>query len=354
MVSAGAAPQPDRERLWAEIEEQPAALSRLLGGQARAVAEVARAAERRAPGPIVLVARGSSDNAAIYGRYLFEICNQRLVSLASASEVTLYESGPALGGCLVIGVSQSGRGEDVVTYVRAARERGALTAAIVNDSNSPLASAAEWVLDCAAGPEVSVPATKTVTTQMLVLAMLSQALADPGTDFKVLAGVPGAAETALARRDAAGAAAARLRERSADAVIGRGFAFPVGLELALKLKETAREPAEPFSAADFFHGPIALVDPRFAAVVVDVGGRSTAPAERAAAEVERRGGHLLRLRAGRVGGPEGALALDVDLDEPFAPIPALVLGPLLAVSLAEARGLDPARPRGLTKVTSTR
>src|SRR5439155_61819 len=153
-----------------------------LERQRDAVRDVAQAIRQREPSAIVLVARGSSDNAAVYGRYLFEVCNRQLTSLAAPSGLTLYGRGPRLDQTAVIGVSQSGHGEDVIAYVREARQQGAVTVAIVNDEQSPLAQTAEWVLACLAGLELSVPATKTVTAQMTLLAMLSAALEDPDAD----------------------------------------------------------------------------------------------------------------------------------------------------------------------------
>src|SRR5207302_2997338 len=135
--------QTELDLLLEEIHEQPAITQRLLKNQTQAVRDVARTIRRRQPSTIVLVARGSSDNAAVYGRYLFEICNRRLTSLAAPSTLTLYGKGPRLDQTVVIGVSQSGQGEDVVAYVRAARAPGAATVAIVNDDSSPLAQAPE-------------------------------------------------------------------------------------------------------------------------------------------------------------------------------------------------------------------
>lgn len=348
----------DLQRLLAEIHEQPEVVARLLEQQAEPVRAVAAAIQQRDPRAIVLVARGSSDNAAIYGRYLFEICNRRLTSLAAPSSVTVYHTGPRLAETVVLGVSQSGRGEDVVTYVRQAREDGAATVAIVNDPESPLAESAEWVLDCQAGPEVSVPATKTVTAQMMLLALLSSWLADRRDGRAALASLPDALRQALGLRSAVADLARRLAPTTIGSVIGRGFAFPPALEIALKLKETSYTRAEPFSAADFLHGPVALVEERYSALVVDVGGRSTPEALAIARAVAERGGQPVLLRAGydvRTPVPEPfSLALEVPVPEPYAPIVVLVIGQLLAVELALARGLDPARPRGLRKVTSTR
>ncbi|HEY3110319.1 MAG TPA: SIS domain-containing protein [Chloroflexota bacterium] len=333
-------------RLRDEIGEQPAAIARVLARQGAAVWAVAREIERRAPPAAVFVARGSSDNAAVYGRYVLEVRNRLLTSLAAPSTVTLYGAGPALAGTVAVAVSQSGRGEDVRAYLAYARAAGALTVAVVNDPSSPVAAAADAVLDCLAGPELSVPATKSVTTQMTVLAMLSAALAGEGASS--LAALPAAVERALAAAPRVGRLADALAPFDALAVVGRGFAYPAALEIALKLKEAARVRAEPFSAADFQHGPVTLADRSHPALVCDVGGRSAAEARAAIARVRRQGGASLRLRA-----PPGAVASG-QLAEHLAAIPAVVLGQLLAVELGLRRGVDPASPSGLAKVTSTR
>jgi glutamine---fructose-6-phosphate transaminase (isomerizing) len=345
------------ERLQAEIDEQPDVVQRLLDRQLDAVRDVARTIREKDPAAIVLVARGSSDNAAVYGRYLLEVCNRRLTSLAAPSGLTLYGRGPRLDQTVVIGVSQSGQGEDVIAYVREARAQRATTVAIVNDEGSPLAMAAEQVLGCLAGPELSVPATKTVIAQMTLLAMLSSVLDDDTSGAAALMAVPEAVRAALARRDAAALLAQLLASTNVGSVIGRGFAFPPALEIALKLKETSYTRAEPFSAADFLHGPMALVEPGYSALVIDVGGRSSDAAQAVVHTIRQRGGQPALLRAGDVSPGDAdvpGLSLVASVGEPYAPIVALVLGQLLAVELALARDLDPAQPRGLRKVTSTR
>jgi glucosamine--fructose-6-phosphate aminotransferase (isomerizing) len=203
-----------------------------------------------------------------------------------------------------------------------------------------------------------VPATKTVTAQMTLLAMLSCALtgADPAVDQ--LRELPSAVSSALDRRPAAARLARTLAATSVGSVIGRGFAFPVALEIALKFKETSYTRAEPFSAADFLHGPVALVQPGYAALLVDVGGRSSQSAVESVAAIRARGGLAALVRAGELSGPLAEdppnVSLEAPVAEPFAPIVAMVLGQLVAVELALALGIDPARPRGLRKVTSTR
>jgi len=342
--------------LLAEIGDQPSVVARLLNEQVDAVREIARIIRKRDPSAIVLVARGSSDNAAVYGRYLFEVCNRRLTSLAAPSGLTLYGRGPRLDQTAVIGVSQSGQGEDVVAYVREAREQGAITVAIVNDETSPLAQTAEWVLACLTGPEVSIPATKTVTAQMTLLALLSSSLEQLDRAADALDGLPSALRAALELRPFAAELSRVLAPTTLGSVIGRGFAFPPALEIALKLKETSYTRAEPFSAADFLHGPVTLVEPNYSALLVDVGGRSSQAAVEIADAVRQRGGQAAMIRAGELGAESDLpnLSLAVPVSEPIAPIVALVLGQLFAVELALARGLDPARPRGLRKVTSTR
>jgi glutamine---fructose-6-phosphate transaminase (isomerizing) len=345
------------ERLRAEIDEQPDVVQRLLERQLGSVRELADVIRQRDPAAIVLVARGSSDNAAVYGRYLLEVCNRRLTSLAAPSGLTLYGRGPRLDRTVVIGISQSGQGEDVIAYLREARAQGAATVALVNDEASPLAQTAERVIACLAGPELSIPATKTVIAQMTLLAMLSSVL-DPGTSAtSALAQLPETLRAALAQREAAARLARSLASSTLGSVIGRGFAFPPALEIALKLKETSYTRAEPFSAADFLHGPMALVEPGYSALVVDAGGRSGEAAVDLARTIQQRGGQPALLRAGDLVPLEGDLpnvSLPASIGEPYAPILVLVLGQLFAVELALARGLDPARPRGLRKVTSTR
>jgi glucosamine--fructose-6-phosphate aminotransferase (isomerizing) len=225
---------------------------------------------------------------------------------------------------------------------------------VVNDPQSPLAREAEWILECRAGPEESVPATKTVTAQMLFLALLSAAWR--GDDLRELLNLAPEVRGALSREEEARSLAAHLAHLEDVSVIGRGFAYPVALELALKLKEMARLHAEAFSSADFLHGPVALIGPTHRALVLDAGGASTSNALEAARTVHRRSTEAYLVRAGRFHGFRDAPALthSADIDEHLAPIVLLPLAQRLALEIAVARGLDPSRPPGLAKVTSTR
>jgi glutamine---fructose-6-phosphate transaminase (isomerizing) len=345
---------PELDRLLHEIGEQPDVVARLLDQQRAAVREVARTIRLRETSAIVLVARGSSDNAAVYRRYLLEVCNRRLTSLAAPSGLTLYGRGPRLERTVVIGVSQSGQGEEVVAYVREARRQGAVAVAIVNDEHSPLAETAECVLACPAGPELSVPATRTVTAQMTLLAMISRAL-DDDADSPGLELLSDGLRAAVSQRPGAARLAGLLAGTTLGSVIGRGLRVSGGARDCAEAQGASYTRAEPFSAADFLHAPVALVDAEYSALVIDVGGKPGEAALESARTVRQRAGQVAMVRAGRIheqiDQPSPSLAAPIA--EPFATIVALVLGQLLAVELALALGLDPARPRGLGKVTST-
>ncbi|HEY8209317.1 MAG TPA: SIS domain-containing protein [Myxococcaceae bacterium] len=343
------------ERLLAEMAEQPEVVRRILRQAPPAIDRVVDRLRAAGPWSLVLCARGSSDNAAVYGRYLLEIRARRVVSLAAPSTITLYGSGPTLARAAVIGVSQSGRGEDVVAFLKSAHEQGALTVAVVNAPVSPLSQYADFVLELDAGEEISVPATKTLVAEMTMMAMLAETMA--GSPPSLMQALPDAVERALQLRPQARELAQHLARVQTAAVVGRGFGYAAALETGLKLKEMAGVHAESFSGADFFHGPVALISSDHPVLLIDVGGASTAPALATAEEIHRRGGSPLLLRAGEfrpTAQPYPTLQLPLrDLPEAFAPIPAVVLGQLLAYETGLLRGISPASPRGLQKITST-
>lgn len=343
------------DRLLAEMAEQPQVVRRLLQQAPPAIGRVVDRLRAAGPWSLVLCARGSSDNAAVYARYLLEIRARRIVSLAAPSTITLYGSGPTLSRAAVIGISQSGRGEDVVAFLKSAHEQGAVTVAVVNAPVSPLSQYADFVLELDAGEEVSVPATKTLVAEMTMMALLAEALA--GAPPSLMHGLPDAVDGALALRPQARALAEHLARVQTCAVVGRGFGYPAALETGLKLKEMAGIHAESFSGADFFHGPVTLIGTNHPVLLIDVGGASTAPALATAEEIHRRGGCPLLLRAGEFRPtplPYPTLQLPLlDLPEPYAPIPAVVLGQMVAYEAALLRGVSPASPRGLQKITST-
>ncbi len=323
-----------------EIAEQPDVVARLLAqgaAPAQAVAERIRDAGSRG---FAIAARGSSDNAALYAKYLFGVRNQALVALAAPSLFTHYARPPRLDGQCVLGISQSGESPDVITVIEEARRQGSLTVAITNIANSKLAQAAELVLPLGAGEEVSVPASKTYTASLVALAMISQAL-DPDPAFEsALRRVPIAIVRALeSEEDLAALVPPLLGPRAI--VLGRGFNFSTAEELALKLSETSYVLARAWSVADFEHGPIAIVEAGLPVVVIDGGGPVASDLDSISARLEAKGCQVLRLS-------------DVSgLPEELTPVPLAVQGQLLAHSVAVARGIDPDRPRTIQKVTRT-
>ncbi|HET7419776.1 MAG TPA: SIS domain-containing protein [Candidatus Dormibacteraeota bacterium] len=327
-------------RFQAEIEEQPEVAARLLERGAMAAREVGRRIREQSPRGFVIAARGSSDHAALYAKYLFGARNGMLVALAAPSLFTHYDHPPRIDGNCVIGISQSGESPDVIAVVDEGRRQGALTLAITNEAGSKLARAAELVLTLEAGPELSVPASKTYTASLLALAMVSQAT-DPEPEFeRALANVPDAIRAVLHAGSRVEECVAPLMGPRA-VVLGRGFNFSTAEEVALKLSETSYVLARAWSLADFEHGPIAIVEAGLPVLIVDGGGPVAAGLASLRQKLEGKGCHVLYLRD------------ESGLPEELTPITLAVLGQLLAHQVAVAKGMDPDRPRTIQKVTRT-
>jgi glutamine---fructose-6-phosphate transaminase (isomerizing) len=345
-----------RSLFESEIREQPAVLGRLVSGARARVEEVASAIRDRAPSFALFAARGSSDNAARYAVYLLGAHNQLAVGLAAPALHTLYGAPPRVDGALVVAVSQSGQSPDVRAVLEHARASGALTLAIVNDESSPLAAAAELSLPVGAGDERAVAASKTYTGQLTLLAMLSAALAGDEGRWEELSALPAAMAAAVESAEPARHGAVLLTEATRIAVLGRGFNQSTAHEIALKLAETCYLAAEPYSWADFLHGPIAMVEPGYPIVVVAPSGRASQDVSDILDGLRQRGATLVVAsdRIDLLSGAAVALPLPTGVPEWLSPVTAVVPGQLLALALAQARGLDPDSPRGLHKVTLTR
>jgi glucosamine--fructose-6-phosphate aminotransferase (isomerizing) len=340
-----------------EIDEIPDVVERFLSDGRVQVAEAAAAIRAADPGWVSLVARGTSDHAAIHLRYLIETELGIPAGLAAPSTVTIYGAKLRWRSGLVIAVSQSGRSPDLIAVLAAARAAGALTVAIVNDASSPLADAADHLIDVRAGAEHSVAATKSYVGQLAAGAALVAALRPGGELAAALPGVPGvlaavlAAAASVVRDDAPIVAEFAASERSI--VIGRGFEFPTALETALKLKETGRLFAEGYSSADFSHGPVVLVGPEVPVLAIRPAGRmgplvdEGIDAARAAGARPWIVGDVADERAVR-------LPLPAAFPEALASLATIIPGQLLAESVARRRGYDPDAPPGLRKVTLTR
>ncbi|RAK32874.1 glutamine--fructose-6-phosphate transaminase [Actinoplanes lutulentus] len=341
----------------ADIAEQPAGFARLLDDRnSGAIAQVAAEIARRKPRNVVFVARGTSDHAALYGAYLSEIRLGLPVASASPSAITLYGAKPDFTGSLVIGVSQSGGSADLTGVLGVARENGALTLAVTNNPESPLARAAELSIDVAAGHERAVAATKTYTAELLALLLLVEGVRAgdgrlPAAERAAIEELPRLAEAALADSSAEDLAQ-RYRFASSLVTTGRGYAYPTAREAALKLMETSYLPALAFSGADLLHGPLAMADPDVPVLAVVGDG----PGGRAMRDVVTRLGErradVVTIGAADVPGASARLAVPA-VDERYSPLLDILPLQKLALALALARGEDPDAPRGLKKVTTT-
>ena len=341
-----------RSTFEAEIRQQPDVVAAALGAGRAPIAEAAQAIRARQPAGLLIAARGSSDHAATYAKYLFEIRNSLTVALAAPSVFGLYKGRPNLAGFCVLAVSQSGASPDVCSVIEAARDQGSLTIALTNEPNSRLGSAAELVLEMHAGKERSVPASKTYTTSLLAFAMLSQAMR-PEADFaQALERVPEALGQTIALTHPLQQAAERLGGKRL-AVIGRGYHLATAEELALKITETSYSVADGQSVADFMHGPVAMVEQGFPVLLLEAAGPSLRQMRDLGAALVRKGAHVLAFtdRPGRSGRP---LVIKTGLPESLTPLPYAVAGQLLALHRALSLGLDPDHPRGLRKVTETK
>jgi glutamine---fructose-6-phosphate transaminase (isomerizing) len=326
----------------ADMRAQPDVLRALAGNGPPALGPV--------PDGIVIVARGSSDYAAIFGRYLLEAATGRPVALAAPSLQTLYGVEPRLDGWLAVGVSQSGRTPEIATVLERYRGAGARTVAVTNDPDSPLAHEADAALALGAGAEEAVPATKTFTAQLAAMALLAEALGEVPWGAADWERVPEAVAAVLddwAPAERATAAVGDARELIA---VGRGYLMPVALEAALKLREATGIRAEGWSAADFRHGPVTVARGELPLLAVSAAGPAAVDVDELAAELESSGTPVVRL----ADDPTADLPYPGDLAEPLRAIPAAVRAQQLALALARARDIDPDSPPGLRKVTATR
>ncbi|HEY7389046.1 MAG TPA: SIS domain-containing protein [Bryobacteraceae bacterium] len=343
-------------RMLEEIREQPAALERTFIAGLRAAERFRRVVAKRRPRLVVLAARGTSDNAALFGRYLVEITTGIPVSLAAPSIVTLYEARVDYRDALVVAISQSGESPDVNVVLERAKAQGALTLGITNESSSTLARTAEHLFLVRAGREKSVAATKTYTGQMLLLYLLAYALGAP-LRVSELQRLPELAGAALRLEPEVRELSGRYRFMEHAVVVGRGLNYANAFEFALKLMETCYVVAERFSSADFLHGPIALVERGFPVFAFAPPGATLASVNTMLDKL-----HGLRAEVVAITGsayretpPRATNLIRIPgrIKELLTPIPYIVPAQLFAACLAEQKGLNPDRPRTLQKITRT-
>jgi len=339
-----------------EIHEQPEVLLRLLDRQTETAARIAAAISARDVRYAVIAARGTSDNAARYAQYLFGALNRLPVALATPSLFSIYRTPPQLRDALILGISQSGQSPDIVAVLEEGQRQGALTLAVTNAPDSPLAGQADYVIPLHAGQERAVAATKTYTAQLTALALLSCALGDDPDRLAALRRAPLAVKRALDREELIARAVERYRYMETCVVLGRGYNYATAFEIALKLKELNHLVAEAYSSADFMHGPIAVVGSGFPALVVAPSGKMFDTMRNFSLELKSRGAELLIISDHQELLAEAVtpLPLPEGMPEWLSPIPAVVLGQLFALHLTLTKGNDPDQPQGLQKVTYTR
>jgi glucosamine--fructose-6-phosphate aminotransferase (isomerizing) len=328
-----------------DMAAQPAVLGALAGRRDEIIASLAGPA----PAGIVIVARGSSDHAGIFGRYLLEAATGLPVALAAPSLQTLYGVQPRVEGWLAIGISQSGRTPEIATVLERYLEGGARAVAVTNDPDSPLARGAAVHVTLGAGEELAVPATKTFTAQLAAMALMAEALGPVPFGADDWDRLPGVASDLLGDAAPAERVAMQLERADELACVGRGYLMCVALEAALKLREAAGLRAEGWSTADFRHGPLTVAGPALPTLAVSAAGPAAADVSELAEQLAAGGTPVLHMSDD----PGASLPFPSGLPEPLAAIPATVRAQQLALALARRRGVDPDSPPGLAKVTRT-
>jgi glucosamine--fructose-6-phosphate aminotransferase (isomerizing) len=337
-----------------EINEQPLALQRLFDQETERAQRLAASLRGRFD-YVLIAARGTSDNAARYAQYVFGVYNRVPVALATPSLFTLYDRPPRLNGALVIGISQSGQSPDIAAVIAEARRQGRPTLTITNDSASPLALAAEEVIPIHAGPERAIAATKTYTTSLAALALLSAALAEDEERSAQLQRLPDLMRQTLDGLAPVMVRAERYRYMGHCVVIGRGYNYATAFEIALKIKELTRTVAEPYSSADFRHGPIAMVGRGFPVLVVAPGDTVSDDIRALVNDLKGLESELLLISedGSLLNQAQFPLPLPANIPAWLTPLAAVLPGQRFSLALAQAKGLDPDQPIGLKKVTET-
>jgi glucosamine--fructose-6-phosphate aminotransferase (isomerizing) len=341
--------------LYREIHQQPTVLRRLLDEEEATAAALADLIRGRSVDHVVIAARGTSDNAGRYAQYVLGAMNGLSVGLAAPSLFSLYRQPPRFGNALVIGISQSGQSPDIVAVLAEARRQGAPTAVLSNRPDSPLAEQGDVVINLQAGEERAVAATKTYTAELAAVALISAALSGSPEQRAALWAMPEAVEATLTMNEAVAAVAPRYRYMQRCVVVGRGYNYATAFETALKLKEMTYSIVEPYSSADFLHGPLAMIEGGFPAIVIAPSGVMTGEMAGFARVLRERGAEVIAISddADVLEQARVPLALPAPAPEWLSPLTAIVPGQLLALHLAHARDYEIDAPRGIRKVTET-
>jgi glucosamine--fructose-6-phosphate aminotransferase (isomerizing) len=342
--------------LHTEILEQAETLENLVTSQWGKIKEIAKEIRKRDIDYVFLAARGTSDNAGRYAQYLWGMRNKLPIALAAPSLFSLYEEPPRLKNALVIGISQSGMSPDIVSVISEGRRQNCLSVAIVNNVNSPLGQEANLVIDICAGKEIAVAATKTYTAELMVIAMLSAALSQDEEAYQILKQVPGWVATMLNLDTSINRIAERYRYMDQCVVLGRGYNYATAFEWSLKMKELCYVAAEPYSSADFLHGPVAVVNQGYPVMAVVPEGKTADSILNLLQYLKKDLSAELLVISNRSDALELAnspVPMPVGIPEWVSSIVSVIPAQLFAYYLTRVKGYNTEGPRGLHKVTET-
>lgn len=341
--------------LYQEIHQQPEVINQLITQPQDSIKKLAEKIRSNGIKHLFIAARGTSDNAGRYAQYLLGAHNQLVVTLAAPSLFTIYQQPPDLANTLVVGISQSGKSPDIVSVLEEGKNQGALTAAITNFPDSDLAKAADLVLDLKAGKENSLAATKTYTSQLTLLASLSTELSSSTQHRQELQKLPEIIDTIFQHETEVDSLVERYRYMTHCVVIGRGLNYASAFEFSLKMKELTYTNAEPYSSADFLHGPVALVDQGFPVFVIAPSGKMVPEMNALVEKVRARHAEIVILsdQDNLLNSADRSISLPPGIPEWLSPIASIIPAQMFAMYLSHTRGFDVDNPRGLNKVTET-
>jgi glucosamine--fructose-6-phosphate aminotransferase (isomerizing) len=343
--------------LYSEIYEQPAIMRNLLLEQKERISEIAEEIRKKEISYVFLAARGTSDNAGRYANYLWGAYNGLPVALATPSLFTFYKTPPRLRNALVVGVSQSGKSPDIVSVLSEGKKQGCPTLVITNEPDSPLANGSDFVIDIHAGAEKAVAATKTYTAELLALAMVSVELGKDKKREAELNHIPEWAEEILTFDDHIKNIAQKYRYMERCVVLGRGFNYSTAFEWSLKLKELTYVVAEPYSSADFQHGPIAIVESGFPVMAVAPGGMvfdSLLPMLARLRNDHKAELLIISDQQAALDLAQSSIHLPAGIPEWLTPLITILPAQLFSYHLTQVKGYSTETPRSIRKVTETR
>ncbi len=341
--------------LRAEIFQQPQVVENLLKEQWPLIQDIAQALKDTNFQQIFLAARGTSDNAGLYAKYLLGIHNRLPIALAAPSLFSIYQRPPNIQNSLVLGISQSGMSPDIISVLDSGRKQGAPSLVITNDPESPMAQMADYVIDILAGQEFAVAATKTYTAQLVCIALLSAGLAEDGEKYAALKRLPAYIEAVLNLDSVIKSIAERYFYMQHCVVLGRGYNYATAFEWSLKLKELSYVVAQPYSSADFLHGPIAIIEQGFPVMVVIPEGvvfNELLGVVRRLREQHHANMLILSNLDEALSFSDHTIRLP-KMPEWLSPIVSIIPAQLFCYWLSKLKGYDTESPKGLTKITET-